>query len=112
MRVALIIIGDEVLGAEVEDRNITPLLQWAAAEGHVAQSVQVVGDEIDIVKVERSPRRRRNGHVVVQPAMHPQPAHRKLGVRCGEVFPPVHPRAELRVPTPKAYTPAMSERMR
>ncbi|MBM64992.1 MAG: hypothetical protein CMH55_02010 [Myxococcales bacterium] len=47
MRVALIIIGDEVLGAEVEDRNITPLLQWAAEQGHRAQSVQVVGDEIE-----------------------------------------------------------------
>ena len=50
MRVALIIIGDEVLGAEVEDRNMTPLLRWAAEQGHLSQSVQVVGDEItDIV---------------------------------------------------------------
>ena len=56
MRVALIIIGDEVLGAEVEDRNMTPLLRWAAEQGHTAQSVQVVGDEIQeiVTALERA----------------------------------------------------------
>lgn len=46
MRVALVIIGDEVLGAEVEDRNIAPLLAWAELQGHHPISVQIIGDEV------------------------------------------------------------------
>ena len=66
---------------------------------------EIIGDEINIVKMEWRPGRRRHAHIIVQPTVHSHAVDAELRRRRRDMRSPVDPRSELRVAAADARFP-------
>ncbi|MEE2834763.1 MAG: molybdopterin-binding protein [Myxococcota bacterium] len=63
-RVAVVIIGDEILEGSTVDTNSTTLIRWANSQGHRVVSVQTVSDRQEVI-VETLRRARHDGATII-----------------------------------------------